>query len=520
MSELQPGTEFAGYRIIRRLGAGGMGQVYLVENSRLGRQEALKVVTSGDQTFQARFTSEARLAASLDHPNIVTVYHYGFEGSTPWFTMTYLDGTDLTQTGRLQPAEVATIVEQVGSALDYAHSRGIVHRDIKPANIIIHRDPVGQIDRVTLLDLGIAKSQDGPALTAVDAFVGTVAYTAPEVLHGQPAGPATDQYALACTAYELLAGRPPFVGNASTVMNGHLQAEPPAVTTSVPQLAVADPVLRRAMAKSPAQRYPNCGAFAAAFSSAVAAAGSGHSPTVPVVGPPMTTPMPGSGPYGPPSGPAAGGYPSGPPQAGPPPAGPPPAAPYGFSSPPPQQPPKKNRGVLIGALAAAVLVLAGGITWAAIALTGDDNGSTTAAGGTSSTTSVPTTTPPTTTPPTTTPPTTTPRVTTSDGYWGLLIKPNGESYKLASFDSTEALYARATSEWGYDETWSRATFTTGCVAFAYPTSRQDGYYFSYGSGPTRAAAISAAVEASEDRNDGLPSSEIDNLCIGDPVGDS
>ncbi|MGW5521571.1 protein kinase domain-containing protein [Gordonia sp. NPDC003950] len=209
---LQPGATFAGYRVIRRLGAGGMGQVYLVEHPSLHRREALKIISANtdDPDFFHRFANEARVAASLDHPGIVTVHAHGVDNGTPWFTMSYLEGSDLYHSPALPIEDVSHIIGRVADALDYAHARRIIHRDIKPDNIVITTDPHGHPDRVTVLDFGIARLIDAPKMTATSAFIGTLAYAAPEVLNGAPATPASDQYALACTAFTLLTGTPPF----------------------------------------------------------------------------------------------------------------------------------------------------------------------------------------------------------------------------------------------------------------------------------------------------------------------
>ncbi|WP_376740340.1 serine/threonine-protein kinase [Gordonia amicalis] len=198
---VEPGATFAGYRVISLLGRGGMGQVWLVEHPTLGRREALKIISPNpsDPSFHERFRNEARTAAALDHPGIVTVYTHGVENGSPWFSMTYLDGKDLTGAGPMPVDEVVTIAGRVADALDYAHGQRVIHRDIKPANIVVARGPDGRISRVTVLDFGIARLVDGNKMTATNLFVGTLAYAAPELLTGEAAIPASDQYALACT---------------------------------------------------------------------------------------------------------------------------------------------------------------------------------------------------------------------------------------------------------------------------------------------------------------------------------
>ena len=141
---LSPGSQVAGYKVISLLGSGGMGEVYLVENPHLLRKEALKVISlagAHDPDFQKRFTNEPRTTASLDHPSIISIHQYGInDEGTPWFTMSYLEGRDLSS-GPTSPADVVAVTAQVADALDYAHRHHVIHRDVKPANIIVTRDP-------------------------------------------------------------------------------------------------------------------------------------------------------------------------------------------------------------------------------------------------------------------------------------------------------------------------------------------------------------------------------------------
>ncbi|MCZ0911925.1 protein kinase [Gordonia amicalis] len=288
---LSPGTHIAGYRVISQLGAGGMGEVYLVENLQLERREALKVIStavSAQPGFNQRFTNEARTTAKLDHRSIITIHQYGIEDGSPWFSMSYVEGKDLTEE-RLKPAEVSTVVTQVADALDYAHRHQVVHRDIKPANILVTRDPAtGQIDRALVLDFGIAKLAGSANLTGTHSFIGTVAFSAPETLEGADATARSDQYSLACTAYALLAGQPPFVGQSEpSVMLGHIQRPVPHIGQLRGDLAQLDPVFQRALAKDPAARYPDCRSFAAALKSAIEApAAQGNTIAAAAVPPP------------------------------------------------------------------------------------------------------------------------------------------------------------------------------------------------------------------------------------------
>ncbi|MEP9415571.1 MULTISPECIES: protein kinase domain-containing protein [unclassified Gordonia (in: high G+C Gram-positive bacteria)] len=271
---LTPGSNFAGYQVIRRLGRGGMGEVYLVENPQLRRQEALKVIgsaVSADPQFAARFAREAQTTAALDHPSIIRLYRYGVEDDAPWFSMEYLAGSDLSGV-RLPDREVVDVAMRVADALDYAHSRGVVHRDIKPANIQVGRGTRGELERVTVLDFGVAKLSAATGMTGTGAFIGTISYSAPEVLDGVEASPASDQYSLACTLFLLMTGSVPFPGDSpSMVMMGHFHATP-SVSALRPDLAVLDPVFQRALAKIPTQRYASCREFVAALAQAMSVA--------------------------------------------------------------------------------------------------------------------------------------------------------------------------------------------------------------------------------------------------------
>lgn len=274
---LTPGSTFAGYTVLGRLGAGGMGQVYLVENLALQRREALKVLDAavGQSTdFAERFAREARTAAALRHPSIITVHAYGVEDGDPWFTMSHLDGHDLTA-ARLSDVDLAEVARQTASALDYAHRNGVIHRDIKPANIVLTRDAHdARLESVTVLDFGIARLADATGLTGTGMLLGTVAYTAPEIIEGHPPSAATDQHSLACTLYELLTGTPPFRGDSPlAVMRAHADDPAPLISGRRPDLTVLDPVFARALAKNPADRYPSCRDLADAVSAGLTTAG-------------------------------------------------------------------------------------------------------------------------------------------------------------------------------------------------------------------------------------------------------
>ncbi|OBJ48595.1 serine/threonine-protein kinase [Mycobacterium sp. 1423905.2] len=269
---LEVGQVFAGYTILRVLGAGGMGRVYLATHPRLPREDALKVLPAeftSDAEYRARFAREADLAAGLSHPHIVSIHDRGEHDGQFWISMDYVAGTDAARllAERYQsgmPAdEVAAIITAVASALDYAHHRGLLHRDVKPANILL-TDPDAHARRIYLADFGIARRIDDSAkLTATNVAVGTVAYAAPEQLRGHTIDGRADQYALACTAFELLTGTPPYTDpNPTVVIAQHVSAPPPFIGTRRPELAHLDPIFATALAKDPNHRYPTCTDFA------------------------------------------------------------------------------------------------------------------------------------------------------------------------------------------------------------------------------------------------------------------
>lgn len=270
---LHSGDTFAGYRIVRLLGSGGMGEVYLAEHPRLPRHDALKILPSAisaDQEFRQRFEREADLASKLWHPNIVGVHDRGEFNGQLWIAMDYIDGLDAARLlAQSYPSGmpvhmVVTIVAAVGGALDYAHDRGLLHRDVKPANIMLTHTDEGNEQRIILADFGIARSIDDiSGLTATNMTVGTVAYSAPEQLLGEEIDGRADQYALAATAYHLLTGGHLFPhSNPAVVISRHLSVAPPALGESHPELSRLDSVLSTALAKHPNDRFRSCSDFA------------------------------------------------------------------------------------------------------------------------------------------------------------------------------------------------------------------------------------------------------------------
>lgn len=279
---LVSGGSFAGYTILRLLGSGGMGEVYLAEHPRLPRRDALKILpteVSADREFRERFNREADLAATLWHPHIVGVHDRGeFDGQL-WISMDYVEGTDAGQLVRTQyPAgmlvpDVCAIVTAIAGALDYAHQRGLLHRDVKPANILLAEPEDGE-RRILLADFGIARQlADVSGLTATNLTVGTVAYAAPEQLMGADIEGRADQYALAATAFHLLTGAPPYQHtNPVAVISHHLNAALPKLSERNPELANLDQVLSTALAKDPADRFSRCREFATALTERAASA--------------------------------------------------------------------------------------------------------------------------------------------------------------------------------------------------------------------------------------------------------
>jgi serine/threonine-protein kinase len=272
---LADGATFAGYTIVRLLGSGGMGEVYLAQHPRLPRRDALKVLpasVSGDSEYRERFNREADIAATLWHPHIVGVHDRGeYEGQI-WISMDYVEGTDAARLLReryrdgMPKSEVAEIIAAVADALDYAHQRNLLHRDVKPANILLAHPQSGD-QRILLADFGIARwANDISGLTATNMTVGTVSYAAPEQLMGQRLDGRADQYALAATAFHLLTGSPPFEhSNPAVVISQHLSAPPPAIGARHQELSALDPVLAKALAKDPNERFERCADFARAL---------------------------------------------------------------------------------------------------------------------------------------------------------------------------------------------------------------------------------------------------------------
>src|SRR6516164_4037443 len=266
------GDEYAGYRIRSVLGRGGMSVVYQAENLRLSSVIALKVLApelATDDMFRARFLEESRIAASLNHPNVIPIYDMGSYGGLLYIAMRYVSGTDLRQMlkkrGRLIPSVALALTGQAARALDAAHRRGLVHRDVKPGNLLIEWDgEEGEPDHLYLADFGITKpvmSRSG--LSSSGQFLGTLDYVAPEQIRGMPVLGTADQYSLGCVLYECLTGRVPFEKDLdAAVIWAHVEEQPARPTSLRPDLPPAvDEVFARVLAKEPGDRYESCREF-------------------------------------------------------------------------------------------------------------------------------------------------------------------------------------------------------------------------------------------------------------------
>jgi hypothetical protein len=280
------GDQFAGYRLQSVLGRGGMSVVYQAENLRLGTVVALKVMApelAGDDVFRARFLEESRIAASLNHPNVVPIHDVGSQDGLLYIVMRYVSGTDMRQIikkrGRILPETALFLLGQAARALDFAHRRGLVHRDLKPGNLLVERgsddaDP----DHVYVADFGITKHiTSGSSLTPTGQFLGTIDYVAPEQIRGTPVGALADQYSLGCVLYECLTGRVPFEKDLdAAIIWAHVEETPTMPTVLRPELPPeVDEVFRRVMAKRPDERYASCREFIGAARVALGTRGSG-----------------------------------------------------------------------------------------------------------------------------------------------------------------------------------------------------------------------------------------------------
>jgi eukaryotic-like serine/threonine-protein kinase len=342
------------YRVLRHLGSGGMASVLLCRDERLGREVAVKRLHADSPVdVEQRFVREAKLGASLNHPNLVSVFDTATDDEGVLIVMEYVEGEALARTlkrGPLPPERVASMVRDVGSALDHAHAQGVVHRDVKPGNVLMRHDGVTK-----LVDLGIATAQDHTRLTHSGMVLGTAAYMAPEQLEGGETTPATDTYALAVVAYEALTGERARDGRTPIEIAHRIATGPPpdirdAMPDASPQAAE---ILKRAMARDPRERPASAGELATGLARAL-----DEPPTAPTRAVPPTAAT----------------------RAAPRPAPVPAPAPAAAKPPPPTGPPRRPaapaRKRPIGAIALALvfLALAAATVLAAVLSSGGDDG--------------------------------------------------------------------------------------------------------------------------------------------------
>jgi serine/threonine-protein kinase len=263
-TDVLEGAHIAGCRIESVAGRGGMGIVYRATQLSLGRPVALKLIApehAADSGFRERFQRESRMAAAIDHPNVIPVYEAGEEDGRLYLVMRWVAGTDLHKVlrndGRLEPLRAAAIVNQVAGALDAAHAAGLVHRDVKPANVLLSGD------HAYLADFGLTRLAGADTnLTTDGHFLGTVDYMAPEQFHPGPNDARADVYALGCVLFAALTGTPPFLRDTvPATMLAHLHDPPPRASDTPGVAREFDRVLARALAKEPEDRYPSAGDF-------------------------------------------------------------------------------------------------------------------------------------------------------------------------------------------------------------------------------------------------------------------
>ena len=265
------------YRSPKRIALGGMGEVYRATDSVLGRAVAVKLLAerySRDDAVRGRFTREALAAARLSgEPNIVTVFDVGEHAERPFIVMEYLSGGSLEERiqkdGAQEVGESLEWLEQAAAALDAAHRHGVVHRDVKPANLMLDRNGT-----IHVADFGIASAAGTDSLTMTGTVLGTAGYLSPEQAQGERATPASDRYALAVVAFELLSGRRPFVSESITAeAAAHVNAPVPSIAEICEGLPEElDAVFRQALAKDPAERFETASEFVAALRAALAEA--------------------------------------------------------------------------------------------------------------------------------------------------------------------------------------------------------------------------------------------------------
>jgi serine/threonine protein kinase len=294
MVTMEP-RRIASYLLLEPIGHGGMAVVYRATQERLDRTVAVKVLSenlAASSEFMERFRREARTAANLRHPNVITVHDFGEdERGVPYLVLEYIEGptlADLMDTG-LDDERIPGLLDQIAAGLDYAHARGVIHRDIKPGNVLITED-----GRAVLADFGLAWLLEGAHLTLTGGVIGTPEYMSPEQAGGEPLDHRSDVYSLGVMLYEMLVGERPFVAETPIgVLLKHLQDPAPSVLVARPELPPGvGEVLSRVLAKAPSDRYSSAGELARAFRAAIASSAVVLTPGESLVGhaAPATTP--------------------------------------------------------------------------------------------------------------------------------------------------------------------------------------------------------------------------------------
>ena len=287
--QFAPGAMLGPYRLERKLGEGGMGSVYLATDTRLDRSVAVKVISRAlarTADARARFVREARSAAALSHANIAALHDIGETAETPWLVMEYVDGASLRSrlAGPLGEAVWLRYAAEITAALAHAHARRIIHRDIKPENILITAD-----DRVKVIDFGLARAVQEQAaasgtITQPNAFIGTPAYAAPELLAGGSASPRSDVYSLGVVLYEMACGEQPFARlTGQALISAILAGSYTACGAQPARSAVVAALIDRAMSREPAARYKDAAEVAAALRNLDARGGSDRSAAAPPI---------------------------------------------------------------------------------------------------------------------------------------------------------------------------------------------------------------------------------------------
>ncbi|MEV4413314.1 serine/threonine-protein kinase [Catellatospora sp. NPDC049609] len=281
---VSPGTTLNGrYRIDERIASGGMGDVWKGTDEVLDRIVAIKVMLPAlleEPGFVKRFHAEAKTMAGVNHPGVVRIYDFGNDAHLAYLIMELIEGDPLSRTlnkvGRLTPARTMLLIAQAADALQAAHDKGIVHRDVKPGNLLVR--PNGTL---VLTDFGIARSAAASQLTATGAVMGTASYLAPEQASGEGASATSDVYSLGVVAYQCLTGHRPYEGDTPLeIAMKHVTGTPKPMPSDIPP--VVRQIVERAMAKSPASRWPSAAAFANAARQAAGALTHGSGPTLPV----------------------------------------------------------------------------------------------------------------------------------------------------------------------------------------------------------------------------------------------